>query len=394
MLQLRSLRRGIFATRLLLGATLLVGGMTACNDSDNAVTAPVINTNAVAVTPRVSSLRVGQTQQLAATLVDKTGATVSAGAVIWKSAEPTIATVSATGLVTMLTTGSTAIQATIEGVTGIASLQGVAAVATISVTPFPRNLRVAESLPLSYTLRDATGNVVLARATTFTSSAPTVATVSADGVVTGIVAGNTTITVTSETRTATYNLTVEIVLPVNTVTLSPLNATVAIGGTQQLTATLRDVSNAVVTGRTITWTTLSAASVGTVSSTGLVSVLTAGSVVVNATSEGKVGTVVLNPLLPGTPLTIAGANGTTLNWFFEVPAGATSVVVATTGAGTQDPDLFVYRPGATTAACASEAAGPNETCTITTTLTPGLWRASVLAYTAYSAVVLRATIAP
>ncbi|WP_411280839.1 Ig domain-containing protein [Gemmatimonas sp.] len=392
--QLRSLRRGIFATRLLLGATLLVGGMTACTDDDDAVTAPVINTNTVVVTPRVSSLRVGQTQQLAATLVDKAGATVSAGAVTWKSSEPTIATVSSAGLVTMLTTGSTAIQATINGVTGLASFQGVAAVASISVTPFSRNLRVAESLGLSYTLRDASGNALLARPVTFTSSAPTVATVSADGVVTGIAAGSTTITVTSETRTATYNLTVEIVLPVNTVTVGPLNATVAIGGTQQLTATTRDANNAVVTGRTVTWSTLSAASVGTVSATGLVSVLTAGSVVVNATSEGKVGTVVINPLLPGTPLTITGALNSTLNWFFEVPAGTTSVVVATTGAGTQDPDLFVYRPGATTAACASELGGPNETCTITTTLTPGLWRASVIGYTAYSAVTLRATIAP
>ena len=88
-----------------------MGGMTACNDDDEAVTAPVINTNTVSVTPRVSSLRVGQTQQLAATLLDKNGATVSAGAVTWTSAEPTIATVSATGLVTMLTTGSTALAA-------------------------------------------------------------------------------------------------------------------------------------------------------------------------------------------------------------------------------------------------------------------------------------------
>jgi uncharacterized protein YjdB len=394
MLQLRSLRRGIVATRLLLGATLVVGGMTACNDDDDAVTAPVINTNTVSVTPRVSSLRVGQTQQLAATLLDKTGATVSAGAVTWSSAEPTIATVSSSGLVTMLTTGSTAIQATIGGVTGIASIQGVPAVASVSVTPFSRNLRVAESLPLSFSLRDAAGNVLLARAVTFSSSAPTVATISADGVVTGIAAGNTTITVTSESRTATYNLTVEIVLPVNTVSVGPVNATVAIGGTQQLTTTLRDANNTVVTGRPVTWATLSAASVGTVSATGLVSVLTAGSVVVSATSEGKVGTAIVNPLLPGTPLTIAGANGTTLTWYFEVPTGATSVVVATTGAGTQDPDIFVYRPGATTAACASEAAGPNETCTITTTVTPGLWRVSVLAFTAYSAVTLRATIAP
>lgn len=368
--------------------------MTACNDDDDAVTAPVINTNTVSVTPRVSSLRVGQTQQLAATLLDKTGATISGGAVTWTSAEPTIATVSSTGLVTMLTTGSTAIQATIDGVTGIASLQGVAAVATVSVTPFSRNLRVAESLPLSYTLRDAAGNTLLARAVTFSSSAPTVATISADGVVTGIAAGNTTITVTSETRTATYNLTVEVVLPVNTVTVAPLNATVAIGGTQQLTATLRDANNTVVTGRPITWTTLSAASVGTVSATGLVNVLTAGSVVVNATSEGKVGTAIINPLIPGTPLTIAGANGTAFTWYFEVPAGATSVVVGTTGSAAQDIDIFVFRPGATTAACSAEGATTVETCTITTTLTPGLWRVRVDAFSVYSAVTLRATIAP
>lgn len=393
MLQLRSLRRGIVATRLLLGATLVVGGMTACSDDDDAVTAPVINTNTVSVTPRVSSLRVGQTQQLAATLVDKTGATVSAGAVTWTSAEPTIATVSASGLVTMLTTGSTAIQATVGGVTGIASLQGVPAVASVSVVPFSRNLRVGESLPLAFSTLDASGNALIARAVTFTSSAPTVATVSANGVVTGIAAGNTTITATSEGRSGTYNLTVELVLPVNTVTVGPVNATVAVGGTQQLTATLRDANNTIVSGRPVTWST-SAASVGTVSATGLVSVLTAGSVIISATSEGKVGSVVVNPLLPGTPLTIAGANGTILNWFFEVPTGATSVVVSTTGAGTQDPDIFVYRPGSSTAACASESAGPNETCTITTTVTPGLWRVSVLAYTAYSAVTLRATVTP
>ena len=384
----------MFATRLLLGATLLVGGMSACSNDDDAVTAPVINTNTVVVTPRVSNLRVGQTQQLTATLVDQSGATVSAGAVTWTATGPTIATVSATGLVTMLTSGSTAVQATINGVTGLASLQGVPSVASVSVTPFSRNLRVAESLPLSDRLLDASGNALLARAVTFTSSAPTVATVSADGVVTGIAAGSTTITVTSETRTATYNLTVEVVLPVSTVTVSPLNATVAIGATQQLTATLRDANNTVVTGRAVTWSTLSAASVGTVSATGLVSVLTAGSVVVNATSEGKVGTTVINPLLSGTPITIAGALNSTLTWYFQVPAGATSVVVTTTGAAGQDPDMVVYRPGVTAAACTSETNGPNETCSFTDTLTPGLWRVSMIGYTAYSAITLRATIAP
>jgi hypothetical protein len=58
------------ATRLLLGATLVIGGMSACNDDEDTATAPVVSTNTVVVSPRVSSLRVGQTQQLAATVLD------------------------------------------------------------------------------------------------------------------------------------------------------------------------------------------------------------------------------------------------------------------------------------------------------------------------------------
>ncbi len=393
MLQLRSLRRGIVATRLLLGATLLVGGMTACNDDDDAVTAPVINTNTVSVTPRVSSLRVGQTQQLAATLLDKTGATISGGAVTWTSAEPTIATVSSTGLVTMLTTGSTAIQATIDGVTGIASLQGVASVATVSIVGLTRPVAVGETFPLSFRTLDGSGNVLVARTVTWSSSAPTVATVNSDGVVVGLAPGTSVITATSEGRTATVNVTVEVLAPVNTVTLSPTTQVLATGGTQQLTATLRDANNNVLSNRPIVWASNSAAT-GSVSSTGLVTALTPGTFTVSATSEGKTGRLTFNPLIPGTPLTIAGANGTKFTWTFEVPAGATSVVVGTTGSAAQDIDIFVFRPGATTAACSAEGATTVETCTITTTLTPGLWSVRVDAFSAYSAVTLRATITP
>lgn len=393
MLQLRALRRGIFATRLLLGATLLVGGMSACNDSDNAVTAPVINTNAVAVTPRVSSLRVGQTQQLAATLLDKTGATVSAGAVTWKSAEPTIATVSATGLVTMLTTGSTAIQATIEGVTGIASLQGVAAVATVSIASPTRPLAVGELFPLSFRTLDGSGNTLVARSVTWVSSAATVATVSSEGVVTGIAPGTAVITATSEGRMATVNVIIEALAPVSTVSLSPTTQTLATGGTQQLTATLRDANNNALSNRPIVWASTSAAT-GSVSATGLVTALTPGTFSVTATSEGKSGRLTFNPLLNNVAQTIAGPLNSAYNFLIDVPAGATGITVTTRGAAGQDPDLEVYRPGTTTAACVAETDGPNETCTITTNVVAGSWRVRVIGYTAYSAVTLRAVVTP
>jgi len=393
MLQLRSLRRGIVATRLLLGATLLVGTMSACADDDEAVTAPVVNTNTVSVTPRVSSLRLGQTQQLAATLLDKNGAAVSASAVTWKSAEPTIASVSANGLVTMLTTGSTAIQATIDGVTGIASIQGVPGVASISIAGLTRAVAVGEQVPLSFRTLDAAGNALVARTVTWSSSAPTVVTVNADGVLAGVAPGAAVVTATSEGRTATANVAVEALAPVNTVTLTPTTQTLAAGSTQQLAATLRDANNNVLANRPITWASSSAAT-GSVSSTGLVSALVPGTFTVTATSEGKSGSLTFNPLLNNTPLTIAGPLNSAYSWFITVPAGATSITVTLAGTGSQDPDLEVYRPGTTTAACVSEAAGPSESCAITTTVSAGAWRVRVVGYTAYAGVTLRAVVTP
>jgi uncharacterized protein YjdB len=381
------------ATRLLLGATLVIGGMSACNDDEDTATAPVVSTNTVVVSPRVSSLRVGQTQQLAATVLDKTGATVAAGAVTWTSVEPTIATVSATGLVTMLTTGSTAIQATVGGVTGIASLQGVAGVASISIAGLTRAVAVGEQVPLSFRTLDAAGNALVARAVTWSSSAPTVATVNADGVIAGVAPGAAVVTATSEGRTATVNVVVEALAPVNTVTLSPTTPTLAAGSTQQLVATLRDANSNVLANRPITWASSSAAT-GSVSSTGLVSALVPGTFTVTATSEGKSGSLTFNPLLSNTPLTIAGPLNSAYSWFITVPAGATGLTVTLAGTGTQDPDLEVYRPGTTTAACVSEAAGPTESCAFTTAVTAGEWRVRVIGYTAYAGVTLRAVVTP
>jgi uncharacterized protein YjdB len=56
-----------------------------------------------------------------------------------------------------------------------------------------------------------------------------------------------------------------------------------------LTATLRDANGNVLTGRTVTWST-SNANVATVSATGRVTAVAAGSAVITATSEGKSGT--------------------------------------------------------------------------------------------------------
>lgn len=81
--------------------------------------------------------------------------------------------------------------------------------------------------------------------------------------------------------------------PVNTVTVSPSQATITTqNGTKTLTATLKDVNGAILTGRTITWSS-SNTTVATVSGSGSSATVTGkanGTATITATSEGKSGT--------------------------------------------------------------------------------------------------------
>ncbi len=74
--------------------------------------------------------------------------------------------------------------------------------------------------------------------------------------------------------------------PVAVVAVEPSAVTLALQGTQQLTATLRDAQGNVLTGRAITWAS-NAETVASVSSAGLVTALAAGSARITATSEGQ-----------------------------------------------------------------------------------------------------------
>ena len=90
--------------------------------------------------------------------------------------------------------------------------------------------------------------------------------------------------------------------PVATVAVSPASASIGVAGTQQLTATLRDAGGNVLTGRTVTWASTNTL-VATVSGSGLVSGLLAGSVTITATSEGQNGpaTITVTALPPPPP---------------------------------------------------------------------------------------------
>ena len=392
----QSLRRSQstrFAIALLSGAALALGACT----SD--ATEPASSVVSVAVTPRLNNLVVGGTQQLAAQALDVSGNPVAGKTITWVSSEPTVATVSASGLVTSVGPGATAIQASADNSSGFAAISVTAPVSSVVVTGNAGVIPVGLTQQLTANLRDARGNSVYLRAVAWTSSAPTIATVSNSGLVTAVAAGTATITATSEGRTGTATVTTAITFPVATVTVTPVVVPIIQGGARQLTATLRDGTGNALTDRTITWTSSNTA-VATVSSTGLVTTIGSGTTTIAAGSEGKSGTSVfwsLFGLTNSITATAAAAINTSAFYYVSVPAGTTRLVVSSSG-GTGDPDMYVYRPGATpgspgTAACASEADGPVESCTVTAPAA-GLWMIELFAYATFAGTTIRAVTTP
>ena len=262
--------------------------------------APVATVN---VTPAAGTLSIGSNLQLVATLLDANGDTIRDRPVTWQSSAPEIASVGIDGVAVGVATGSATITATAEGRSGTAALtvQQVP-VAAISIAPTAPAVDAGKTVQLAATVRDANGNVLTGRTITWETSAAGIATVSSTGLVSGIAAGTATITASSEGKSATVDVTVRPPAPVAvaSVTIAPETATIDPGATQQLSATMRDASGAVLTGRSVAWQSLNTA-VATVSSSGLVTGVSAGTARIRATSETVADTATITVTAPPVP---------------------------------------------------------------------------------------------
>lgn len=150
----------------------------------------------------------------------------------------------------------------------------------VSVVPTAGSVTVGQTLTITASVApaDATNKAV-----TWSSSSDSIATVSDDGVVTGVAEGDATITVTTEDGgfTATCDVTVEAAtVAVTGVSVSPTSDSITVGETLTLTATVAP-DNA--TNKTVTWST-SEATVATVED-GVVTGVSAGDATITVTTE-------------------------------------------------------------------------------------------------------------
>ncbi|PYP74682.1 MAG: hypothetical protein DMD25_14875 [Gemmatimonadetes bacterium] len=276
---------------LVTGGTSGSATITATSEGQSgtsSITVSGVAVSSVTVTPASANLPVGQTVQLTATPKDANGNPLTGRMVTWSSSNNSVASVTSSGLVSGGAAGSATITATSEGQSGTASITVTSVpVASVSVTPTSANVNEGKTVQLTATPKDGGGNPLSGRTIAWSSSNTAVATVSSSGLVTGKVAGSATITATSEGQSGASAITV-VHVPVASVTVSPASGSVPAGSTLQLTATPKDASGNALTGRTITWSS-SDNSVATVSSSGLVSGVVAGSATITATSEGQSG---------------------------------------------------------------------------------------------------------
>jgi pectate lyase len=163
----------------------------------------------VKVTPTSAQLTaIGDTVQLTAVVRDADGNELSNGSVAWSSKDSSIAAVDAAGRVVARKDGRVRIVASVASVTDSALIDVEQVAASVTVSPTAATLSTGSTQQFSATVKDANGATISAPSLAWTSSNPTVATVDANGLVTGREAGSATLTAKSDDASGTASLTV------------------------------------------------------------------------------------------------------------------------------------------------------------------------------------------
>jgi uncharacterized protein YjdB len=231
---------------------------------------------------------------------DQSGARMPTAAVVWSSSASSVATVSPLGLVFAVGAGVAVIRADAGGVSGEVTVRVVPVpVAAIALTPLRVTLAPGESRRLIAQPVDAAGRPLSGRRISWLSTDTHRAEVSDSGLVTARAPGLVAVTAISEGVYAAVDVRVSGPPgPIATVTVTPGAASLSLGETLQLDALTEDADGNVATDRVIHWSSRDT-TIATVSSAGLVSALTRGPVVVDATCEGRRGSatvLVVDPL--------------------------------------------------------------------------------------------------
>lgn len=258
-----------------------------------AITVPVTR---VTLSPAAVKLSSKQQARLTASIMPAlaTNHTIS-----WASSNPRIATVSAAGVVTGLGSGVVTIKAAADGQAGTATVTVIIHVTQVTL-PAKTTVLSGKTVALTATVRpsDATDKRL-----TWSTSNPAIATVSAQGVVTGRKGGTTKITATSlDGHNSAVTVVTVKVIHVTGISTKTAAIKLLAGKQRQVGA---KVSPANATLKTVTWTS-SNPRVATVGPAGLITAKTPGSATITVRTVDGHKTATVAVTVPASTLATRG----------------------------------------------------------------------------------------
>ena len=329
---------GISQTGLLTGKVQGVVNVTAASGTlatTVLATVGVVPVATVTISPGTASVTEGDSAAFVATTLDAQGVTLAGRVVTWTSSNPAAATIDAAGVASSIAAGSTTVTATAEGKSASVTLSVLPAnalpIASITVTLNSTTLNAGQQTAAVAVTRNTVGAIVTAPIS-WTSSDPSIATVSVGGLVTAVTGGTTTIVGASGGVTGAASLTINAApaAPVASIQVKLNPNALAVAGVSQANVTLFDADGNVLTGRTIGLSSDKPV-VATVSSLGVVTAMGTGLTNIRAASGGKSGYALLTVSSLSTTVASVGvsAPATTLN----VGGSLTAAAMAYDGSG-------------------------------------------------------------
>jgi PKD repeat protein len=230
---MRSIALGI----LLIQALACGGAQPISTQTDDQVATIEVSPASITLTS------IGDQQSFSATAKNALGTSLSGVALTWRALDSTVTRVEATGLATARANGSTRVVASASGIEGGAEVVVSQAVTALEVTPGAATIPEGESVQLAATGRDARGNDVQGLTTTWSTSNPTVASVTSAGLVAAQQPGSAAIVARSGSARDTAQITVTVVgnqAPTASISSPSSNVSVNLGTAVNFQGTAND----------------------------------------------------------------------------------------------------------------------------------------------------------
>lgn len=286
-------------------------GTLSCGDDTGDVTTPVdppVPTTLSIAPDSVMFTALGDTVRLAVEVRDQNGQAMSGAPVSWTSTDPSVASVTASGLVRAVAQGSATITARAGAASGTAGVAVRQEIAGVAVSPDSVVFRaLGDTARLAAAVSDRNGHAISEVPVNWTSTDSSVASVTDSGLVRAVAEGTATITASSGTLSDSVG--VAVYQEVAGVVVFPATAALVVGDTLRLTAETQDDN-----GNPVEWTEFIWLSgnehVATVDSAGLVQARVRGDATITAQVRAITGYAELTVRLPLIPPNFAVDEGT------------------------------------------------------------------------------------